>query len=85
MTKAVDNTDSGKDKVTRIDDLNITLLGVENDLMGRALYRSRGELEKVYDFINKAAEDGIIGIDCDGCDDNVQTSIQSKDKEDNSE
>lgn len=79
MTKAADNTDLNKDKnITRVDDLNVTLLGVENDLMNRALSRDRGELERVYDFINKAAEDGIISIDCDGCDD--ESSKQSKDK-----
>jgi hypothetical protein len=85
MTKTVDNTDSGKDKVTRVDDLNTTLMGVENDLMGRALDRSRDEVEKAYDFINKAVEDGIIDIDCNGCDDDEQTSKQSKSKESNSE
>lgn len=71
MTKTAD-TDLGKDKITRLDDLNVTLLGVENDLMGRALSKDREELERVYDFINKAAEDGIINIDCDGCDDDAK-------------
>jgi hypothetical protein len=45
MTKSVDinpnNVDKNSSKVSRLDDLNITLMGVENDLMGRALDRSR--------------------------------------------
>jgi hypothetical protein len=90
MTKSVDinpnNVDKNSSKVSRLDDLNITLMGVENDLMGRALDRSRDEVERAYDFINKAAENGVIEIDCDGCDDesnNVQSSSdEDKDKND---
>lgn len=84
MTKAAENTDLKDKNITRIDDLNATLLGVENDLMGRALARDREDLERVYDFINKAAEDGIIDIDCNGCDDE-KSSEQSNGEEGNSE
>lgn len=84
MTKAAENTDLKDKNITRIDDLNVTLLGVENDLMGRALARDREDLERVYDFINKAAEDGIIDIDCNGCDDE-KSSEQSNGEEGNSE
>lgn len=55
------------DKSSRLDDLNTTLMGVENDLMGRALERSRKEVEHAYDFINDAAEQGIIDIECSDC------------------
>jgi len=91
MTKSVDinpnNVDKNSSKVSRLDDLNITLMGVENDLMGRALDRSRDEVERAYDFINKAAENDVIEIDCDGCDDesnNVQSS-SDEDKDKNNE
>lgn len=48
-------------------DLNTTLIGIENELALRALDRSRGELEHAYDFINSAAEAGVIDIECEGC------------------
>jgi len=64
---------------SRIDDLNNTLTGVENDLLRRALDRSRGELEHAVDFINKAAEDGIIDITCDGCSDEEGEGDEDKD------
>jgi hypothetical protein len=91
MTKSVDinpnNVDKNSSKVSRLDDLNITLMGVENDLMGRALDRSRDEVERAYDFINKAAENDVIEIDCDGCDDesNIVQSSSDEDKDKNNE
>jgi len=58
-----------QDGTGKLDALNTTLGGVENKLLHRALDRSRGEVEHAYDFINKAAEDGAIEIECPGCGD----------------
>ena len=59
--------DDGKDvvKVSKLDDLNMTLMGVQTDLTMRALDRSRSEIEHATDFINQAAEAGVIDIGCE--------------------
>jgi len=61
-------TDKGVDKDnSSLADMNVTLMGIEGELALRALTRSRDELEGAYDFINDAADAGVIDIDCDGC------------------
>jgi len=54
-------------EVGRLEDLRGTLQSVENNLLHRALERSRGEAEAAFDFINTAAEAGVVDIECDGC------------------
>lgn len=48
----------------RLADLNVALMGVENDLQGRALGRARSEADWAYGVVNKAAEAGVIDIQC---------------------
>lgn len=47
----------------RLNSLNTALQGVENDLLHRALERSRDEVDHAFDFINKAAEAGAITVE----------------------
>lgn len=58
----VKNKDSEK-----LNDLNNTLGNIENELLYKALDRSRGEAEKAYDFINQMADADLIDIECDDC------------------
>lgn len=60
------NQDQG---VERLSGLNDTLMGVENKLLHRALDRSRDEVDGAYEFLNKAADAGVIELGCDGCGD----------------
>jgi len=57
------------EKDEKLNGLNTMLMGVENKLMGRALERDRAELDHATDFINNAAEQGVIDIDCTGGED----------------
>jgi hypothetical protein len=52
---------AGADRLT---DLNVALMGVENDLQGRALERARDDADRAYEFINQAAEAGLVDIHC---------------------
>jgi len=56
-------TDAANDK---LDNLNNTLGNVENRLLKRALDRSRDDADRAYDFINQAADAGLVDIKCDG-------------------
>ena len=53
----------------KLNGLNNTLLGVENKLIHRSLDRSRADAENAYDFINQAAEAGVVDIGCSDCSD----------------
>ena len=55
------NKENGIDRLTGLSD---TLVGVENKLLHRALDRSRDEVEGAYDFINQAADAGVVDIAC---------------------
>lgn len=59
--------DAKENEQERLGNLNNTLAGVENKLLHRALDRSRSEVENAYDFINQAADAGIVDIACDDC------------------
>lgn len=60
-----------KKEAGKLDALNNMLIGVENNMLKRRLDVARGDLEHAYDFINLAAENGDIDIDCGNCDQEV--------------
>ena len=66
MNDAKSGNEAGKVGAEKLDGLNSTLMGVENELMGRALDRRDDQLDHAVDFINKAAEADAIDIECGG-------------------
>jgi hypothetical protein len=54
----------------KLQDLNRTLMGVENELQKRKIDRQDATIDGALDVINTAAADGAIDVDdCDGCED----------------
>ena len=72
MNDAKSGAEADKDGAEKLTSLNQTLTGVENELMGRALDRRDAQLDQATDFINKAAEDGVIDIECGGDDEGAE-------------
>ena len=55
-------TDEKETGAEKLQALNQTLIGVENELMARAIDRRDNDIDHCLDFINKAADDDAIDI-----------------------
>lgn len=69
----------------KVRELNQDLGEIELELTRNALEKSREELENAYDFINKAAEAGVIDIECDNCEDEIDPGLEDNENEEGEE
>ena len=56
-------------KVDKVAELNNMMMGIENELLTRAVERKDAQLDSATEFINGLASDGVIDVECSDCDD----------------